>query len=254
MEKTVIITGVSSGVGKALAELLIKEEGYRIIGLSRRKPEELSKISSGNFFWHFSDFSLPESMQVLCQDILSRYGKIDLLIHCAGEASFKKFDKMDDELVKKIIHVNLTSPLLLTKNIIPFIKENGQVIFVTSSAAQIPAPLSAVYAVAKKAQEYLVESLNIEYTKSGIKFKILRPGLIKTDFLNKAGVPKEEISLRFAQSPEKVASNLLKLIKNNGKIKNSGLPNIISIGNYICPWLLRYLVKRIYLKRLKRIR
>jgi len=163
---------------------------------------------------------------------------------------------MDDELIKKIINVNLTSPLLLTKNIIPFIKEdgNGQVIFVTSSAAQIPAPLSTVYAVAKKAQEYLVESLNIEYTEPGIKFKILRPGLIKTDFLNKAGVPKEEISMRFAQSPEKIASNLLKLIKNNGKIKNSGLPNIIGIVNYICPWLLRYLVKRIYLKRLKRIR
>ena len=226
MEKIALITGVSSGLGKTIAKLLLKN-GCQVIGLSRREPKKLKKEWPDKFRWHFVDFSLPDSITTLYKEKLSKYNQINLLIHSAGQGHFIKFIEMDCQLIKRIVNVNLTSPLLLTKKIIPSMEKGGQVIFITSSATKIPSPLSSIYAATKTAQESMAASLNIEYANSDIKFKILRPSLIKTDFLTKSGIPSEEISTRIIQSKEKVALNLMKLIKNKSTVRNSGLSILI---------------------------
>lgn len=252
MEKLIIITGVSSGIGEATANLLLKK-GCRVIGLSRRDPVQIKKCFPDNFFWHFCDFSLPDSIPNLCQNNLSKYGKIDIFINCAAESHFSKLIDIDDKLIKRLIEINLTSPLLLVKNIIPMMEQGGQIIFVTSSAAKIPSPLISVYAALKSAQESIADSLNIEYTDLSIKFKILRPGLTTTDFPVKSGVPHEEISKNLSQSPEQVAGNLIKLIRSRKKIKNSGGAKFIIPASIFCKPLLFFMIKNKYLKRIKRL-
>ncbi len=132
-------------------------------------------------------------------------------------------------------------------------KQKGQIIFVTSAAAKIPSPLTSVYASLKAAQESIADSLNIEYTNLSIKFKILRPGLTRTDFPAKSGIPPEEISKNLSQSSEQVAENLIKLIRSRKKIKNSGGAKLIVLANTFCKPLLRYMIKKKYLKRMKRL-
>lgn len=251
MQKKILITGVSSGVGHAAAKLLL-EKDCSVIGLSRREPKDLNIFSPKNFFWHFCDFSMPDSVSAICQNILNQYQDIDIVVHCAAEGHFQRFGEMEDKKIQALINVNFTSPLILTKHLLGQMKKSGQVVFTTSAAAKIPSPLSSIYAALKLAQEKLVESLNIEYNDN-IKFKILRPGLIKTEFLSKSGIPEHEISFKTAQTAQRVAINLLGLIKNKKIIKNSGSALPVSLAKAICPELLRLMVKRRYLNRLRRL-
>lgn len=186
--KTVLITGATSGIGKATAELLAKNNWRLVIcgrnkGVLSRMSEELSTVTEiMTLHFDIRDFSQVENA---VSSLPERWKNIDVLINNAGNAhgmdslengSIEDWDAMLDGNVKGILYIS--------KLLIPGMKaqKSGHIVNISSTAARQTYANGVVYCASKKAVDVISEGMRLELTEFGIKVTNLQPGLTETDF------------------------------------------------------------------------
>ncbi len=183
--KTALVTGATSGIGRATA-LMLLNNGFKVIACGRRseKLEELKKENPSVI--HTLQFDVRDSKQVFdaINTLPAEWQNIDVLINNAGnafglaefhQADINDWDLMIDTNVKGLLYV---SRALINK----LIETKGHVINVSSIAGKWVYEKGAVYCASKKAVEAITEGMRLDLTKYGVKVSSIAPGMVETEF------------------------------------------------------------------------
>ena len=182
MEKVIIVTGASSGIGKATAMQLIKE-GHIVYGAARRIERMQDLISAGGSAIEM-DVTNHEQVQSQIIKIIDTEGKVDVLINNAGYAVYGPIEEIKYEQAKRQFDVNLFGLAEVTKAVLPTMRnqKSGTIINISSVGGKIYTPLGAWYHATKHALEGWSDCLRLEVKQFGIDVVIVEPGAIKTEF------------------------------------------------------------------------
>jgi 3-hydroxy acid dehydrogenase / malonic semialdehyde reductase len=187
MKKTVLITGATSGIGKACAELFAMNN-YRLILTGRRKErlEEIAKNISGTevFLLNFDIRQKKETFDAI-NSLPQEWKQIDLLINNAGlAAGIASFDNADIDDWEQMIDTNLKGLLYITRAVLPLMKDNNgsHIINLASLAGKEVYPNGNVYCATKFAVDALSKSMRIDLLNRGIKVTNIAPGMVETEF------------------------------------------------------------------------
>ncbi|RFS19393.1 SDR family NAD(P)-dependent oxidoreductase [Chitinophaga silvatica] len=183
MNKTIFITGASSGIGQATA-LYFAEQGWNVVA-TMRSPEKQDVLKNNDQILVLKlDVEKPETFSEVINTSLSRFGKIDVLLNNAGYGQHGLFEATTPEQIQRQFSVNLFGTMEITRALLPHFRENksGNIITVTSGVGRVTVPLVSIYAASKFALEGFFESLSFELASQNIKVKIIEPGNISTNF------------------------------------------------------------------------
>src|SRR5690606_8910796 len=182
MNKTIFITGVSSGLGKATAKLFAKG-GWTVIGTIRRPEKEPELTEFPNV--HLLKLYLTDKKEIaLIAERAEKISPIDVLANNAAYGLMGPFEGTTDEQLVEQINTNFLGTLLVTKAFLPFFRKRkkGTIITITSSTANIPYPFVAVYAATKSALETWTEGMAYELNGFDIRIKTVVPAYMQTNF------------------------------------------------------------------------
>ncbi len=188
-----IVTGGTSGIGYELSKLLAAD-GYNLV-LVARNENELQRVSSeltGEYGIEVSTISRdlfdPENAFSVYDEIKSKGIEIDVLINNAGQGHYGEFNTTDIRKELDMIHLNVSSLVVLTKL---FLKDmlargSGKILNLSSIASKVPGPWQSVYHGTKAFVQSFTEAVRSEVKDTGITITALLPGATATDFFNKA--------------------------------------------------------------------
>jgi NAD(P)-dependent dehydrogenase (short-subunit alcohol dehydrogenase family) len=187
MAKTVLITGASSGIGRATA-LKFQQQGWTVIATMRSldKAEELAELE--NVCCLSLDVTDPNSIQQAIGEALARFGAIDVLVNNAGYALIGAFESCTPEQIQRQFATNVFGLMDVTRSLLPHFRErhSGVIINLASIGGQMAFPLYSLYHSTKWAIEGFSDSLQYELEPFNIRVKIIEPGPIKTDFYDRS--------------------------------------------------------------------
>ncbi|MFP6664447.1 MAG: SDR family NAD(P)-dependent oxidoreductase [Deltaproteobacteria bacterium] len=189
-DKRVLITGASSGIGRALA-LDLAGRGARL-GLIARRREELEVLateirdSGGEACVAVADIAERAETFAACAALSEALGGIDLLINNAGYGHHRRFLDWEVEDIQRMMQVNYMGAVHATKAVLPGMVERGEgfLVFIASVAGKIAPPDESAYAASKFAMVGLAESLSLEVEEHGIHVLTVCPGAIRTPFFD----------------------------------------------------------------------
>ncbi|AUW25901.1 SDR family NAD(P)-dependent oxidoreductase [Streptococcus suis] len=190
MKRNVLITGASSGIGKAIAYVFAANSDNIIItGRRLDKLEEIKQDIEKQYHVqvsvHSFDITNMEQTIVNCQKILEEVGQIHILVNNAGLAlGLDKFQDYDLTDMMTMIDTNIKGLLTVTRQLLPQMVENneGHIINIGSTAGIYAYAGAAVYAATKSAVKVLSDGIRIDTIDKNIKVTTLQPGIVETDF------------------------------------------------------------------------
>ncbi|MEO0836542.1 MAG: SDR family oxidoreductase, partial [Cyanobacteria bacterium J06642_3] len=187
MSKTILITGASSGIGKATAQLF-QAKGWHVVATMRNPEKETELTTLENVLVTKLDVLDAESINKSVQLGIEKFGKIDVLLNNAGYGAFGVLEATPTENIQRQFGVNVLGLLDVTKAILPHFRKNkaGILINVSSVGGKMTFPLGSLYHGTKFAVEGISEALSFELEAIGCKVKIIEPGAIKTDFASRS--------------------------------------------------------------------
>lgn len=180
--KTVLITGASSGIGKATA-IYFSEHGWNVAATFRSVDNTWEFSQRKNIATFPLDVTDIESVELCIEQVLERFGRIDVLINNAGVYTTAPLELNDECDIARIINTNIIGTLTMTKAILGHFRENksGTIVNISSIAGRVTFPFQTVYHTSKWAIEGMSESLHYELAPVNIKVKVVEPGMVKTD-------------------------------------------------------------------------
>lgn len=183
MAKTVFITGSSSGIGRATAEIF-SSRGWNVAATMRNpeKEEALGELPNVKLFP--LDVLDNESVKNTIKEIVQVFGKIDVLVNNAGYAAIGPFEAAEEDQILRQFGTNVFGMMRVTKGILPHFRNHGggMIINISSVAGRTSFPLFSLYNSTKWAVEGFTEALRYELRQFNIRVKLIEPGAIKTDF------------------------------------------------------------------------
>lgn len=193
--KTVLITGSSSGIGKAAAKYF-QSKGWNVIATMRSPEKEKELQNLPNLVCLPLDVTKPETIQKAIQDGIKQFGEIDVLVNNAGYGLIGPFEGANKEQIRKQFDTNVFGAMDVIQNILPHFRKNkkGNIINVASMGGRITFPLYSLYHATKWALEGFTESLQYELIPFRIRVKLVEPGAIVTDFIGRSSDSTSENS------------------------------------------------------------
>jgi len=221
--KIVIITGGSSGIGKALAQVFGKNGSKIVItGRNQSTLDETSQWLNQQNIDNLSlvaDVSIKEENERVVNETLEKYGKIDILINNAGISMRALFEELDVEVIEKVMQINFYGTVYATKYALPeIIKNQGSIVGVSSIAGYRGLPARTGYSASKFAMQGFLEALRTELLKKNVHILVACPGFtasnIRNTALSKDGskqgeTPRDEKKM---MSAEEVAERIYKAV------------------------------------------
>jgi NAD(P)-dependent dehydrogenase (short-subunit alcohol dehydrogenase family) len=274
MSKIALITGASSGIGKATAKKLLKD-GFIVYAAARRLKmmDDLSELGAKVIKMDVTDDA---SMTLGVKRIIEEQGQIDVLINNAGYALHGAVEDVPIDEVKRQLNVNVVGPARLIQLCTPYMREKryGKIINVSSVAGKIYSPIGAWYYASKHAIEGMSDCLRLELKPFNIDVIIIEPGLIKTDILGitvknaaeysaKGAYKKMAVLIgevlesieKYGSKPEVIANTISKAIKARKPKARYAKGRLSKISLFAFKWLpdklFDYIYYKQYLKRSK---
>ena len=175
--RVALVTGASSGIGRAAAEALAAA-GWRVFGASRREPAR-----PGQFTFLPVDVREDSSVQECVRRVLQDAGRVDALVNCAGVVVAGSAEEMLPEETRDQIQTNLLGTMRMCRAVLPAMRRqsSGLLINVGSIAGLIGVPFQSAYSASKAGIEGYSESLQVEVRRFGIRVVVVDPGDIDTE-------------------------------------------------------------------------
>lgn len=198
VKKTALVTGASSGMGKAIARRLI-QDGYQVY-VAARNVEKMTDLVSLGAHPLRMDISVDEEIVQSVDAILAETGGVDVLVNNAGFGLYGPVEEIDIDEARYQFEVNLFGAARLTQLLLPAMRtrRSGHIINITSMGGKMYSLLGAWYHATKHALEGWSDCLRLEVAQFGIKVVIVEPGVIETGFGDAAS---ESIVRRSASGP-----------------------------------------------------
>lgn len=191
----VVITGASTGIGKALAEVWT-ERAARLVLNARSVPalEEVAancRVHGADAIVVQGDITKPEVQEALIAGANAQFGGIDVLVNNAGVGLYGAVEAVSAQTLREVLELNVIAPMVLTQLAMPALeKTKGTVVMMSSIAGLVAMPRSGGYAASKFALEALSLALRAELAASdrGVRVCVIRPGVTATPFTENARV------------------------------------------------------------------
>ncbi len=223
-DKLALVTGASSGIGRAVSVQLL-EQGARIIAVGRdqNKLDTLQQANNGKFEERIetirADLSDPEEVSVLLEQLtkMEDQDRISILVNNAGIGCFGPFNEHSWQTYQDLMQLNMNSLTRLTLHLSGKMRAHGEgaILNIASMAAISPVPNFSIYAASKAYVYSFSQALHHELKPYGVRVTVVNPGPTQTGFFDRAGKTVPEKKLRRMVSPETVARKALKGLKSN---------------------------------------
>ena len=181
-QKIVLITGVSSGIGKETA-IYLTQKNYVVYGGARR-VDRLKELEPFGIHTVTLDVTDEQSVNQAISQIIDKEGRIDILINNAGYGEYGAVEDVSIENAKKQMDVNVFGLAQMTQKVLPYMRKNqfGKIVNISSIAGKLTMPMGGWYHASKHAVEALSDALRLEVKRFGIDVILIEPGLIKTEW------------------------------------------------------------------------
>ncbi len=212
--KTAIVTGASSGIGLATANLFA-DRGAKVHGAARRREAMMegageSRISSGSFVPHALDVADAGAVERMVEEVGEESG-IDILVCAAGtNVKGRRLEELTPEVWERMLAVNLSGAFYAVRAALPYLRASrGIVIFVSSVSGSWPDMSGPAYAASKAGMTQFAHAAGFEEHANGVRFTSVKPGIVDTPILdNRPEPPSPEIRAA-SLKPEDVAATCL---------------------------------------------
>lgn len=187
MNRTILITGSSSGIGAATARLF-HDKGWNVVATMRVPEHETALTALDNVLVTRLDVRDPDSITAAVDAGLERFGRIDVLLNNAGYGAYGVLEATPMEKIRRQFDVNVLGVLETTKALLPHFRINGSgtIVNISSIGGKVTFPLGTLYHGTKFAVEGLSEALHYELATIGVRLKIVEPGFVRTDFAGRS--------------------------------------------------------------------
>jgi NAD(P)-dependent dehydrogenase (short-subunit alcohol dehydrogenase family) len=179
MTQTVLITGCSSGFGKASA-LTFRSAGWNVVATMRNTDQWEETQDSAGIFVTKLDVQNEATIHQAITLGVAQFGRIDCVVNNAGMGLFSVFEATPMATINVLFSTNVFGPMLVTRAILPHFQANGggRIINITSGSATVPEPLMSVYSASKGALHCFTEALQYEMQTQNVTVKIVEPGFV----------------------------------------------------------------------------
>lgn len=193
-DKIALVTGGTSGIGKATAQDFIEQGATVIItGRFQNTVDETVKELGKNSIGFVSDASILGDIKALAENIKSKIGNIDILFVNAGYGKYAPIEMIDENHFDEQFNVLVKGTLFTVQQISPLMKEGGSIILNTSIVTEVGMQTASVYSAAKAAVQSFVKTFAAEFAQKKIRVNAVSPGPIQTKFFDKTGLTQEQI-------------------------------------------------------------
>jgi short-subunit dehydrogenase len=259
--RVILVTGASRGIGRRAAERLAKLGAK--LALTARSEADLAKLAgelkaAGAEAEAFpGDLTKPEDRERIVAGTVARFGRLDVLINCAGVCSFGEFGTSSEAIVRKVLEVNFFAPAELIRVCQPHLTRSFEagpggwrpaVVNVASICGRWGIPSMSEHCASKHALVGLTEALRGEFQRFGIDVLLVLPGLVRSDDLQKHLLRNEgKIYLNFegAQPSDEVADSVVRsLLKNRTEAAVGFVSWWVWFGKRFFPRGIRFFMQR----------
>jgi NADP-dependent 3-hydroxy acid dehydrogenase YdfG len=187
MKNTILITGASSGIGKATAKLF-QDKGWNVIATMRNPESETELKDLENVQLIKLDVLDLDSIEKAIADGIQKFGKIDVVVNNAGYGAFGPLEAFSRENIVRQFNTNVIGLLDVTRAVLPHFRSNksGVIVNISSIGGRMAFPLGALYHGTKFAVEGISEAMSYEVQQFGAKIKIVEPGAVATNFTGRS--------------------------------------------------------------------
>ncbi|MCF6252051.1 MAG: SDR family oxidoreductase [Methylococcaceae bacterium] len=181
IKRTILVTGASSGIGRAVAKKLL-QQGHVVIGTSRHCRQ--FDTPHKNFSFIEIDFSLLDQISTKIKTIEKTHPELDTIIFSAGYGQFGSLEQFSCQQIEQLITVNFTSQAVITRALIPGLKRkaHSNLIYIGSEAALKGSRKGSIYCASKFALRGFTQALREECGNSSIRISLINPGMVNTAF------------------------------------------------------------------------
>lgn len=216
MKRTILVTGASSGIGRAVAEKLLRE-GHHVIGVSR----DIGRFQTvlPNFTPLQMDLRHLTGLAEQAVQLNKDYPDIDAAVFCAGAGRFGSLEEFSYTAIEALMTVNFTGHAFLTRALLPELKKKtrGDLIYIGSEAALKGSRRGAVYCASKFAVRGFTQALREECSKSGVRVALINPGMVATPFFDTLSFEPGGESGQYIE-PDDVADAVFYILNSNACI------------------------------------
>jgi short-subunit dehydrogenase len=235
--RTVLITGGTSGIGYELAKLFASD-GYNLILVARteqdllQRAQEFEQKHQVKVTAIVKDLFRPDAAYELYNEVKGKGIEVNILVNDAGQGQYGLFIEQDLTRLLEIIQLNVSSLTALTHLFLKdmVLRNEGKVLQLASIASQLPGPWQAVYHGTKAYVLSFTEALVSELKDSNVTLTALQPGATDTDFFNKAEMQDSKIMDSGLSDPAKVAKDGYEALMSGDDKIVSGLKNKVMVG------------------------
>lgn len=187
MSKTVLITGTSSGLGRASARHF-HAQGWNVIATMRAPERETEFNGDDRMLVSRLDVQDLASIQQSVDAGLARFGRIDALVNNAGYGAYGPLEATPFEAARRQFEVNALGPLATIQAVLPHFRgrRSGTIVNISSMGGRLAFPLGTLYHGTKFALEGMSEAMQYELAEIGVRVKLVEPGVIRTDFAGRS--------------------------------------------------------------------
>lgn len=215
-QKVWFITGVSTGLGRALAQV-VAQHGDIAVGTLRKKDQisEFEELVPNKTFGVLLDVTDSHAITPVVEGIIEKHGRIDILVNNAGYGVLGSIEEIPDEDMMRQFDVNVFAPVRLIKAVLPYMRKqrSGHIMNITSIAGYQGYPGIGIYNGSKFALEGIGEALAGDVSPAGIHVTNVAPGPFKTDW---AGRSATYVSSKIDDYADSAAKNLGAVQQRNG--------------------------------------
>lgn len=216
-KKVVLVTGVSSGIGRATA-LKLNSLGYKIFGSVRKEEDrvKIEKDSGGKIITFLLDIRYPEEVEKafkFVKENIAADEEFFALVNNAGIITVSPFELMPEKEIKDLFETNVFGHIRMIQTFIPLLRESkGRIINITSIGGEVPIPLLTTYSATKAAMNAITTGLEIELRKWNIKSIAIEPQPVDTEGWLKNKPRTDEIYKNNEEKVEALYENEFKII------------------------------------------
>ncbi|MFD3510922.1 SDR family NAD(P)-dependent oxidoreductase [Nocardia sp. NPDC058666] len=244
----VVITGASSGIGRAAA-LAVADKGAVVFLLARRGDELAAVVTEildagGRAYGYQCDVTDSESVDATVKTILDQHGHVDMLVNNAGRSIRRAIHRSTDRLhdFERTMAVNYFGALRMTLALLPQMRERGfgHIVNISSAGVQVATPRFAAYLASKAALDKFTEVASVETLADGVTFTTIHMPLVRTPMIAPSGDQGP------SESPEWAAGTIVRALSERPKRIDVPLGTIAEYGGILTPKLRDRIMHRYY--------